>query len=43
MGGSGSPTIISAIESYLMKPLPDAAVPGKIEEVDFCADVYCGA
>ena len=34
-GGSGKPSIMTAIESYLLKPLPQAAVAGKIEEVDF--------
>jgi phosphomannomutase len=34
-GGSGKPSIMTAIESYLEKPLPKAAVAGKIEEVDF--------
>ncbi len=34
-GGSGKPSIISSIEGYLMKPLPQAAHPAKIEEVDF--------
>jgi len=34
-GGSGSPSIIASIESYLGKPLPLAAQPAKIEEVDF--------
>lgn len=34
-GGSGKPSIMTAIESYLLKPLTQAAVPGKIEEVDF--------
>jgi phosphomannomutase len=34
-GGSGKPSIIASIESYLDKPLPQAATPGKIEEVDF--------
>ncbi len=33
-GGSGKPSIIAAIETYLDKPLADAA-PAKIEEVDF--------
>ncbi len=33
-GGSGKPSIIAAIETYLDKPLADAA-PVKIEEVDF--------
>ena len=34
-GGSGSPAIISSIESYLEKSLPPAATPAPIEEVDF--------
>ncbi len=34
-GGSGKPSIIAAIESYLGKDLPCAAPPAKIEEVDF--------
>jgi phosphomannomutase len=34
-GGSGSPSIIASIESYLGKPLVKAAHPAKIEEVDF--------
>ena len=34
-GGSGSPAIIASIESYLEKPLPLAATPAPIEEVDF--------
>ena len=34
-GGSGSPSIMAAIESTLGDPLADAAVPAKIEEVDF--------
>ena len=34
-GGSGSPSIMAAIESTLGLPLPDAAVPAKIEEVNF--------
>jgi phosphomannomutase len=36
-GGSGKPAIIASIESYLLKPLPPAATPTKIEEVDFSA------
>ena len=36
-GGSGSPAIIASIESYLDKPLPPAATPAPIEEVDFSA------
>ena len=34
-GGSGSPSIISKIETYLDQPLPVAATPAKIEIVDF--------
>jgi phosphomannomutase len=34
-GGSGKPSIMTAIESYLEKPLTQAAVTAKIEEVDF--------
>src|SRR5580698_7419661 len=34
-GGSGKPSIISSIESYLLQPVPQAATPAKIEEVDF--------
>ena len=37
-GGSGNPSIISSIESYLLKPVPQAATPAKIEEVDFAPD-----
>jgi phosphomannomutase len=37
-GGSGSPGIISAIETYLEKPLPAAETPAKIEEVDFAPE-----
>jgi phosphomannomutase len=37
-GGSGKPSIISAIEGYLLKPVPQAATPAKIEEVDFAPD-----
>ena len=33
-GGSGKPSIIAAIETYLDKPLADG-MPAKIEEVDF--------
>jgi phosphomannomutase len=36
-GGSGSPAIIASIESYLDKPLPNAATPGPIELIDFSA------
>lgn len=41
-GGAGNPKIISSIESYLLKPLPAAAAPAKIEEVDF-APTYVAA
>jgi len=34
-GGSGKPSQIALIESYLLQPLPQAAVKAKIEEVDF--------
>jgi alpha-D-glucose phosphate-specific phosphoglucomutase len=34
-GGSGKPSIISAIESYLGQPVPRSAQPAAIEEVDF--------
>jgi phosphomannomutase len=34
-GGSGKPSIMTSIESYLGKPLPDGAKKGKIEEVNF--------
>ncbi|ADW71443.1 phosphoglucomutase/phosphomannomutase alpha/beta/alpha domain II (plasmid) [Granulicella tundricola MP5ACTX9] len=34
-GGSGKPSIISAIETYLGKPLAAAAEPSKLEEVNF--------
>jgi alpha-D-glucose phosphate-specific phosphoglucomutase len=34
-GGSGSPSIIAEIESYLGAPVPKAATPAVIEEVDF--------
>lgn len=34
-GGSGRPAIMSAIESYLNQPLPNAEKKGKIEEVNF--------
>jgi len=37
-GGSGKPSIISSIESYLLQRVPNAAVPAKIEEVDFAPD-----
>ncbi|QHN05017.1 phosphoglucomutase/phosphomannomutase family protein [Granulicella sp. WH15] len=34
-GGSGKPSIIASIETYLDKPLPAAATPAPIVEVDF--------
>ena len=34
-GGSANPAIIGLIEADLLKPVPKAAVPAKIEEVDF--------
>jgi phosphomannomutase len=34
-GGSGKPSMIAAIESYLDKPVPQAAAPAPIVEVDF--------
>jgi alpha-D-glucose phosphate-specific phosphoglucomutase len=34
-GGSGKPSIIAEIESYLGQPVPKAAKPAAIEEVDF--------
>ncbi|MES2222143.1 MAG: phosphoglucomutase/phosphomannomutase family protein [Acidobacteriota bacterium] len=34
-GGSGKPTMVAAIESYLGKPLPTTSVAGKIQHVDF--------
>ncbi|QEE29885.1 phosphoglucomutase/phosphomannomutase family protein [Terriglobus albidus] len=34
-GGSGKPSIMTAIESYLLAPLPAAERPAAIEEVDF--------
>ena len=37
-GGSGKPSIIASIESYLDQPLPSAASAAKIEEVDFNED-----
>jgi len=36
-GGSGSPSIISEIESYLGAPVPKTDKPAAIEEVDFIA------
>src|SRR5271156_161363 len=37
-GGSGKPSIMTAIESYLGKPLAKAAKPAAIETVDFNPD-----
>src|SRR5579875_335798 len=37
-GGSGSPSIMAAIERHLDKPLPPAARPAQIAEVDFLPD-----
>jgi len=37
-GGSGKPSIMSAIESHLEKPLRRAAAPAPIEETDFVPD-----
>lgn len=37
-GGSGKPSIMTAIESYLEKPLAKSAKPAAIEEVDFTTD-----
>src|SRR3984957_16630014 len=34
-GGAGKPSIIAAIETYLEKPLPKAATPAAVTEVDF--------
>ncbi len=34
-GGSGKPSIMAEIESYLGKPIPRAAQPAPIQEVDF--------
>src|ERR1700689_3086377 len=34
-GGSGKPSIIAEIESYLGKPVPRAAEPATITEIDF--------
>jgi len=34
-GGSGKPSMIAEIETYLGKPVPRAEQPAKIEEVDF--------
>ena len=37
-GGSGKPSIIAAIETYLGKPVPRPAQPAPITEVDFLPD-----
>jgi phosphomannomutase len=37
-GGSGKPSIMTAIEGYLCKPLQKSAKPAAIEEVDFNSD-----
>ena len=37
-GGSGKPSIIAAIETYLSKPVPCPAKPAPITEVDFLPD-----
>lgn len=37
-GGSGKPSIIAEIESYLGKPVPQASAPAAIEEHDFLPD-----
>jgi phosphomannomutase len=37
-GGSGKPSMIAAIETYLLKPLPDAKVKAAITEVDFAPE-----
>jgi phosphomannomutase len=34
-GGSGSPSIMTAIEGYLGKPLVKSATPARVEEADF--------
>jgi len=39
-GGSGKPSIISAIEAELGKPAPRAAQPAVIEEVDFVPSYF---
>ncbi len=37
-GGSGKPSIMSAIEGYLARPLAQSAIPARIETVDFNSD-----
>ena len=37
-GGSGKPSIMSAIEGYLDRPLPRAAEPAAIKQVDLSSD-----
>ena len=41
-GGSGKPSIIASIETYLGQPLPDAAAPAAITETDLTS-VYIAA
>ena len=42
-GGSGKPSIMASIESYLGKPLAKAAKPAAIEEVGFSIPDYIAA
>lgn len=37
-GGSGKPSIMASIESYLLKPVPQAEKPAPIEEVNFAPE-----
>lgn len=37
-GGSGKPSIMASIESYLLKPAPQAENPAPVKEVDFGAE-----
>ncbi|RZU42670.1 phosphoglucomutase/phosphomannomutase family protein [Edaphobacter modestus] len=37
-GGSGKPSIMASIESYLLEPVPQDGKPAPIEEVDFGPD-----
>jgi phosphomannomutase len=41
-GGSGKPSIIAAIETYLSQPAPRAAQPAAITEVDFLPPYLAG-
>src|SRR3954451_9971535 len=41
-GGSGKPSIMALIESYLLKPVPSAKKSAEIKEVDFLPE-YVGA